>query len=323
MKNINIYLIPKWEVAQKFCSCFDATIEAEYGDNVLKGNTLTLAHHIKEFKNCPAPCNNFQANSEVFLPLNDNVLNVGISHIDLDTIGGLAALLGYKYSFQSDFWSVAEFIDVNGPHHIHKFPQKIQDLLNAYYGWSSENRFTPTNEDIIDVTETVYQHFEILDNIFQLNGENDLIKKGREWATNIQETIEKLLIEENKDYRVFITNGVFCNASYYSPALKTIAKVIVVLNKKFNAITISCSDNSINCCQIVQSLWGNEAGGREGIAGSPRGKQMTEQDLQNVINYIATIFNYKILGCNRCQYTWRAKDDLCCPICGNPPTHEN
>ena len=41
---------------------------------------------------------------------------------------------------------------------------------------------------------------------------------------------------------------------------------------------------------IVQELWGPEAGGHPGIAGSPRGKEMTKKDLQQ----LAKLVNEKI-----------------------------
>ena len=41
---------------------------------------------------------------------------------------------------------------------------------------------------------------------------------------------------------------------------------------------------------IVQELWGPEAGGHPGIAGSPRGKEMTKKDLQQ----LAKLANEKI-----------------------------
>lgn len=40
----------------------------------------------------------------------------------------------------------------------------------------------------------------------------------------------------------------------------------------------------LNAKEIVQELWGPEAGGREGIAGSPRNVEMTKNDLAKLVN---------------------------------------
>ena len=102
----------------------DATVEAEYGEKVLEGDKITLAHHVEKYKNCNAPCNR---NVE---KLKDGETIV-ISHIDLDTIGGCLALLGVKPE-DEEFWKGAEFIDIKGNHHIKELPKEVEDKINAY-----------------------------------------------------------------------------------------------------------------------------------------------------------------------------------------------
>ena len=140
----------------------------------------------------------------------------------------------------------------------------------------------------------------MLDEILGITGLNTYwIEKGRIWAANIQKETESKLVMETENYRVFKTDKVFCNASYYSPTHRTIARVVISFNETFKSITISCSDGSIeNCAGLAQWLWGNEAGGHKGIAGSPRGKTMTEQDLQHTINHVRTLLLYGHKACN-------------------------
>ena len=33
-----------------------ATVEAEYGDIVIEGTVITLAHHVRKYKHNPPPC---------------------------------------------------------------------------------------------------------------------------------------------------------------------------------------------------------------------------------------------------------------------------
>ena len=53
---------------------------AEYGEKVIKGEQVTLAHHTKEYENNPAPCNTMGV-----APLEDGSTIV-VSHLDLDTL---------------------------------------------------------------------------------------------------------------------------------------------------------------------------------------------------------------------------------------------
>lgn len=87
---------------------------------------------------------------------------------------------------------------------------------------------------------------------------------------------------DTENVRVFITDGSFCSASYYSPVDQEVKKATATLNTKTNAVTVAFEDggNPSKCARaIVQGLWGPEAGGRDGIAGSPRGMVMRTKDL--------------------------------------------
>ena len=57
-------------------------------------------------------------------------------------------------------------------------------------------------------------------------------------------------------------------------------------------ISISMADDGeeFSAKKLVQELWGNEAGGYEGIAASPRGQKMTVKDLQKAAYYVNNIY---------------------------------
>jgi hypothetical protein len=46
---------------------------------------------------------------------------------------------------------------------------------------------------------------------------------------------------------------------------------VVTWNRSTGAVTVSVPDPGVDCRALVQSLWGPDAGGHPGIAGSPRG----------------------------------------------------
>lgn len=91
--------------------------------------------------------------------------------------------------------------------------------------------------------------------------------------------LEKLL------ERVFSTNRVFCGGSYYSPKQKKIIPAIVSYNENFKAVTLSFEDGGkkYNAVKIMQELFGEGAGGKAGIAGTPRGIEFTFGDTKKVI----------------------------------------
>lgn len=268
-----VYLAPTWETAQQLKEALEEqgigyhTVEAEYGNNVLEGKT-TLAHHVAKFKDNPAPCN-----TEVHkIPEGDVII---ISHIDLDTIGGVLALQGRKPQNEA-FWRTAEFIDLNGPHHINVEPHvQLKDKFNAYWGWVNTQPREQRPTDVVDVTAKIEEHAAILERV--MANDPELIANGREWAENVAREVESKLVAENEFVRVFETDRVFCNSSYYSPNLEKIVPNIVTYNRHFGSITVSTANTQdLNAKELVQRLFGPEAGGHPGIGGSPRGQEMSK-----------------------------------------------
>ena len=272
-----IILAPSYDIAKNIKA--EATVEAEYGDECLEGTMATLAHHGPRSNN-PAPCNTPD------VPVLPPFATVVVSHIDLDTLGGIYALQGRKPE-DDRFWEAAEKIDVEGAHHIHELDQDIQDKLNAYYAYNDgqpRQRYT----EAIDVTKQIDDTYKIVNAIIDINDpeHDELIAAGKEWAQTREKEVEDQLVYENRDVRVFDTNGIFCAASYFSPNQNTICPATVTYNEKFKSITLAFEDGGkqLNAREIVQELWGPEAGGREGIAGSPRNVEMTKDDLAKLVN---------------------------------------
>jgi hypothetical protein len=283
-----VLLAPTLELANKIKT--DATVEAEYGDTVIEGNLVTLAHHSGEWADNPAPCNNYDVPR---LPSGSTIL---VSHIDLDTLGGIAALwdLSFAAGKKEDgvmkpfayFWEAAEFIDLHGPHYLSqiRFTSNLAKYFNAYWAWSYAQGRAPRYTKITDVTDLVKLHLEAVCRI--LNDDEELLAAGEKWAKETTEKVEACLLEENPNYRLFATSDVFCSAGYYSPKFNQVIPVTISINTKIGTITIACTDGSINCRDIVQSIWGLEAGGHAGIAGSPRGQKMKLADLNKAVQAV-------------------------------------
>lgn len=252
---------------------FAATVEAEYGDFCIEGTKVTLAHHGSRSNN-PAPC---CWDKEIpQLEKDDEIL---ISHVDLDTIGGCLDLMGKKPECP-DFWKAAAYVDVNGPHHMYELSAEQQNMLNAYYAWNAVQERLPRFTEITDVTEEILKNLPILERIVAKDIE--LLEDGKWWKEETTATVEAKLIKESDKVRAFITDRVFCSASYYSPNMDKVIPATVVMNTTMKAITIAFEDGGkiASAVDIVQKLWGKQAGGRAGIAGSPRGWEITDDELQ-------------------------------------------
>lgn len=274
-----VILAPSYDMAKNINA--EATVEAEYGDECLEGTMATLAHHGPRANN-PAPCNT----SDV--PKLPPFATVVVSHIDLDTLGGIYALQGRKPE-DDRFWEAAEMIDVKGVHHIHELDKDIQDKLNAYYAYNY-NHAGERYSETVDVTKQVEDAYGVINDILDIDApEHDmLIADGKEWAQAREAAVEAQLIYEDKNMRVFDSNGVFCAASYYSPKQDALIPATVTYNEKTKTVTLGFEDGGkqYNAMEIVRSVWGPEAGGREGIAGSPRGAEMTKDDLYHKLSRI-------------------------------------
>lgn len=277
-----------------------ATVEAEYGQDCVAGTVATLAHHGPRSVN-PCPC----LGGTVELSAQSVV---GISHVDLDTLGGIMRILGRKdEDDQPEFWELAAFVDVNG---VHKLPTGVVEVglkvartiydgdddfgrdmaeaavrqLNAWWAWSESHRCPrPERGQALDVTQYVEMCFGVLARIF--DDDADLLSAGEEWAT------AKAKLEA--DSRVEEVHGVVLRQSdqftnhLYGPT----GRAVVALNTRTGAVTCSLADPvvGVSCCEIMQGLFGPTAGGHAGIAGTPRDQQYTLDDARRVADALREV----------------------------------
>ena len=244
----------------------DVTIEAEYGDEVVEGSIGTLAHHGKRSMN-PAPC--LYKNG-----IYDGVSIVGLSHIDLDTIGGCLAVLGIKPNAK-EFWETAGFVDVAGPHKLNLISvnEEVKLQLAAYWAWSTSNRiFAPRDGSIIEVTDKVMEASEVINKI--LNNDEEMLEAGRAFL-NTENELNKNSFVELFEGTIIRVSNCFCNHLYNTPD-GDFGDSVVTFNTITRTITLSFSDSDDkrDAGKIMKNLFGCLAGGNKGIAGSPRGQKI-------------------------------------------------
>lgn len=263
----------------KFAST--ATVEAEYGERVVKGSKYTLAHHgPRSGERCPCIYDNF----------NDEGIEVaGLSHFDLDSLGGCAAILGEK-PFMNGFWDLAAFVDLNGFHRILESGATKEDIdrLYAFSAWSKNNRINaPRDGSVDDITDYIMNAVEVLYRI--RDNEESIINEGRSMRSKEYELNLNSFVEITPSGLIVRVSPEFCNFLYCSPD-GTPGRAIVSYNPKSGTITLSvAAAESFSCCEIMQRLFGSLAGGHAGIAGSPRGNRMSLNDFNLTYNYVCGV----------------------------------
>ena len=269
------------------------TVEAEYGIYCIEGKFGTLAHHDTREDN-PAPCNTDTVNmiEKADIKPGDYIM---ISHIDLDTLGGLMKIRN-PYAFESilsgEFAKAAEYLDVNGSHHKVDLPRLvlnatlIRDEVTAADAYLIKTR-APGRPVTGDVTKEIDSKIDTVNQIVNMGSQfDDLIRYGQEWEKTTTKAIEERLVTQNEYVRLFDASdkgdgsgkGPFCNAEYTDPKGNIHAAIVTV--NALGGITLSfeSAKTGMDARAIMQEEFGPEAGGREGIAGSPRewGKDINE-----------------------------------------------
>jgi len=270
---------------------------------------------------------------------------IGISHFDLDTLGGVMRVLGEKpwSGRETLFWQIAAEVDTRGVHKLseikaefaarnhfkdHGIMQDSADYLfegewddaieslNAFWAWSESNRlFPPKDGEVEDVTEFFRRACDALTGILSGDAES-LLAAGKEWAESKAMLNQESLITVYGDWDsgtvALRRSKQFVNHLYELPGGgRETYKAVVGFNPERKAITVSLADpiEGLPMAQFVQALWPDclaidpeskkpltdkvfphpgdallvfpdadiqfLAGGRDVIAGSPRGREMT------------------------------------------------
>ena len=272
------------------------TVEAEYGSVVVEGSVFTAAHHQPSGKFAgdhlvaggrPAPCNDTEI--PTFDP-STGEWTVGVSHLDLDTIGGvLRALPDMADLFDTvfaGFWSLAAFVDTSGAHKV-KFAGATDEDVARLYAWWAYFKTLPRLgfNTLNDCTEVVLGCGPVLREI--LAGDEARLEAGRAFRT-AEDALNAASFVEHRPSGVLVrkspTQGDFVNHLYTTPSGE-VARAVVALNPEAGTVTVSLESpvEGVSCREVVQGLWGALAGGHAGIAGSPRGERMTEAHLADCV----------------------------------------
>lgn len=292
--------IPTVDLAREATAA--VTVEAEYGSYVMEGAVYTAAHHqasgpfagrhLPGFEKTgrPSPCN------DDGIPVMPKDAVVAVNHIDLDSVGGvLRTMPDYTTLFDgrfAGFWDLAEHIDVTGAHRLDP-DHEWAPALRAVWAWLQANRPRPNRTEIEDCTDFMEACGSMLVRLLFFK-QDDLLAAGQAMADAEAALNEGSLIRvvEAGGRLVAVREaGQFTNHLYRLPDGR-VAAAVVARNTKMSSVTVSLADpvEGVVCRDLVQSLWGPDAGGHAGIAGSPRGQEMSEDDLDDLALEIVGLF---------------------------------
>lgn len=259
-----VLIAPTWELAKDIDA--DVTVEAEYGANVKKGKKATYAHHTGEYKGKPAV--------STIKPPPLGTGTILVSHLDLDTIITCLDLLGKGGMISDQFRKISGFIEPHRLKDLEGITEEDEDKIHAW--WSHEQNSKRYN-DVQDVTIDIIKAGEELSKIMKHDPES--IAKGKQLKNDTGKLEKESFVTVSGDIIERKADN-FVNHLYRHD--NKVYKGVAALNTKYGSVTISLERpiSGVSCREIVQALWGPEAGGHDGIAGSPRGKAMTEKNLK-------------------------------------------
>lgn len=261
-----------------------ATVEAEYGAVTVRGTALTFAHHgANAGQPCPCSYPNTVAHGWA-------IDAVGISHADLDTLGGVLAIQGRKPEAPS-FWALAEFMDLNGAHKLALSGASESDKarLYAWWAWSEQHRlFAPRDGSVVAANAWIDQAWGAITRI--VAGDATMLAKGADFAAK-EAALNKASLRRRIGKVLFREHAGFTNHLYADPGGDP-AEAVVAYNPETGGITLSFAEArpQDNACKELQRKFGALAGGHKGIAGSPRGKRMRRNQAIRLAERIAMSF---------------------------------
>lgn len=298
------------------------TVEAEYGEEWVSGSLGGMAHHGPR-SGCPAPC--ICKNLPEGMRLDVQV--IGVSHIDLDTLGGIRAVLGRKTlqeedemetEGQKEFWLAAGKVDVLGPHRLEEVMDHVrattaswemskgtpldqldnpvwrasnfvEERLWAFWAYSQEHRvFAPRDGSVLDITKEVMEYMTFLDALLEGYSE-EWIEKGEKMQEDSAKLEKSSFCEESSG--VILRKGTQFVNHLYTHRGQT-SKAVVGYNEETKAITLSLESpiEGFSCAKILQEVYGPKAGGHAGIGGTPRGEEFSFDDAKGFFLRVAETF---------------------------------
>lgn len=273
------------------------TVEAAYGSILVEGSVATMDHHV--MKNDSSVCDQtieIEKTKKVIQQCPDKEIIIGVSHLDLDAMICIIKIMNLIENDAGLSYYIGQ-LDTKGPHRLSEIVQAdpntesqetLKKQINSLWAWTTENKSSlmlPRDGSVIDVTEQIYRFADVYKKV--VLGDPELIHKGEEFLKE-NETLEK-------DSFIFYHSNVLVRSSdkfvnHLYEHDNHIYDFVIGYNTERKSYTLSKENPEIpgNCAEIMKAIFGSEAGGHIGIAGSPRDQEY-QFDRQLIYKIIAEI----------------------------------
>ncbi len=303
---LNIKLVKDFkkakELAKELAPC--GAIECEYGDNVLtedyEGVEIAMYHHGKYSNNTP-PSERW----DVYDKLDKGLDNFIISHIDLDTIIGImwASKILKPTSIAKEIGRLASIQDLKGFHYIeNEILNNLKPTIKYRFlgaGYIVSNiEIEKTNDIVIDVSRPIHKSILKIKDIIIEGVDEGLKNQVNKWLKEKELDALKyqVFFDEENSIRIFNADKNLLSA--YTLDDKT-SKINIQYNCGNGSITISTYNENIakelfgenGVITPLKEVFGEEAGGRISVGGTPRNKKYTFEDALKAYKHIKKKLN--------------------------------
>ncbi len=301
---LQVYLCKEFELAKEKVKEIEpcCAIECEYGDKVIDekidGVELAFFHHGEHSEEKP-PCLRWNVYDSLEKPF-DNFL---ISHVDIDTIMGImwASKILKPTSIAKEIAKLVAIQDLNGFHYIESeiLPTLPDYLKYRFLGVGyilSKFRFDDDNQLCFDHSKNIHKLvLKIKDTI--IDGISDDLKNNIDfWLQEKEKNAMEILKNHRKNlFNYFIKNGSINPLTAYKlPVHDNFAKINIVYNSETGILTLATyneewaknffGDNGV--ITPLQKYFGNTAGGRISVGGSPRDQFISKEDANGFVEWL-------------------------------------
>lgn len=275
-------------------------IETEYGDNILgedhKNVKIALNHHGALQKN-DAPALAFKRfrDQKPF----DNFI---ISHIDLDVLFGLLWAGGWlkETKTTTTLSKLIAHADVYGFHTIDEFLKDIpQYLIDKYFLIGYLVNSWIINDDSLllkDISREVHKLLLKIKDIILNPVDTKQLQEVENWFLQQKLIAEKHLVEKrtlSDNDIMYVYRAPFSLTTAYK-LIDNEAKIILQYNEQSRSLTLGCYNNEVakkyfgknGVIEPLQKFFGDTAGGKIAIGGSPREINLQPEVLQAFLAFL-------------------------------------
>jgi len=311
---VNVLLCKEFELAKEKAKEIGnvGAIECEYGDNTItedmEGVSLSFYHHGEYADNKP-PCLRWDVYDTLEKPL-DNFI---ISHIDIDTVFGImwASKILRPTDIAKEIAELVALQDINGFHYmeakiIHNLPDYLKYRFLGIGYTLSRFKFDDSEGNCIDFSRAVHKMILKFKDII-VDGITDELKEVIDTWLIEKEKKTLVLIQDYQEnfFNYFIKSGSINPLSAYKLSIHPeYAKINIVYNSESGLLTLAAfneewakkifKENGV--ITPLQKYFGDAAGGRISVGGSPRSKFISKEEADGFVKWLKrSYFNSKIL----------------------------